>query len=130
MTVLALTLALTILWTYLTALPVAYARLRLPGGYDNHAPRDQQAKLEGWARRAVAAHQNAFEALIVFAATTLVVVGTGRVSPHTPTLCAVFLVARVVFEVCYLADWHVTRSLAWLTGFIACAGLVLGALAP
>ena len=127
MTVLAMTLVLTIVWTHVTALPVVYARLRSPTGYDNHAPRDQQAKLEGWARRAVAAHQNAFESLVVFAGTALVVVLTGRVSPYTPTLCAVFFAARVVFEVCYLADWPTTRSLAWLVGILACTGLVVGA---
>ena len=38
------------------------------GGYDNHLPRAQQAQLEGWGARSVAAHQNGFETFAPFAA--------------------------------------------------------------
>ena len=35
--------------------PLAVAQSQSPGGYDNHNPRDQQAALEGWGKRALAA---------------------------------------------------------------------------
>ncbi|CAN0626933.1 exported protein of unknown function [Burkholderia multivorans] len=37
-------------------------------GYDNHAPREYLAKLEGWRARAAAAQQNGWEALALFVA--------------------------------------------------------------
>ena len=58
--------------TMLTKAPVAVAQLRQPGGYDNRLPRDQQAGLSGWGRRALGAHLNAFEAFPAFAAAVLV----------------------------------------------------------
>ena len=127
MTVIAATLAITVVWTYLTVIPVGYARRKMERGYNNVNPRDQQALLTGWGKRAHAAHLNAFEALIVFAATAAVVIATGKVSPYAPSLCAAFLASRVVFEVCYLANWPRTRSAMWFIGFVACLGLILGA---
>ena len=52
---------------YCTKLPVAVAMQRA-GGYDNRMPRVQQARLEGWGARSVAAHQNGFESFAPFAA--------------------------------------------------------------
>ena len=40
--------------------------MRMPGGYDNHHPRDQQTRLDGKGRRALAAHLNGLEVLPVF----------------------------------------------------------------
>ena len=51
--------------------PVAMA-MKQEGAYDNHLPREQQARLSGWGKRALAAHLNAFEAFPVFAAAVLV----------------------------------------------------------
>ena len=56
---------------YGSKLPVAAAMQRA-GGYDNHLPRSQQARLEGWGARSVAAHQNGFENFAPFAAAVLV----------------------------------------------------------
>ena len=50
---------------YFSKIPVAIAMHR-NGGYDNRHPRQQQAQLTGFGARALAAHQNAFEALIIF----------------------------------------------------------------
>ena len=51
---------------YVARMPVAKA-MKEQGGYDNHLPRQQQAQLTGFGARALAAHQNSFEAFILFA---------------------------------------------------------------
>lgn len=51
---------------YVARIPVATA-MNEQGGYDNHLPRQQQAQLTGFGARAMAAHQNGFEAFILFA---------------------------------------------------------------
>jgi len=35
-------------------------------------------------------------------------------------LAAIFIVARLAYLACYLADWHGARSVAWLLGWLAC----------
>ena len=42
------------------------------GGYNNHNPRDQQADLEGWGKRALSAHLYGFEGFAPFAAAVFV----------------------------------------------------------
>ncbi|MGB2427469.1 MAG: MAPEG family protein [Alteromonas sp.] len=41
------------------------------GGYDNKYPREQQARLTGFGTGTLAAHQNAFESLLIFSIATL-----------------------------------------------------------
>ncbi len=61
--------------------PVALAMKKLGGGniggYDNKLPREQQKSLSGFGARCLAAHQNSFEALIMFTPALLVVMTTG-----------------------------------------------------
>ena len=71
---------------YLVKIPVAVAMNRL-GGYDNNHPRDQQAKLQGFGARALAAHQNAFESLIVFSAAILLAIATDTVNESVQLFC-------------------------------------------
>jgi uncharacterized MAPEG superfamily protein len=103
---------------YLTKLPVAVAMQRA-GGYDNHMPRAQQARLEGWGARSVAAHQNGFEAFAPFAAAVLVAQLGGGPQRIVDLLAVAFVVARVGYVVCYLADWASLRSAVWSLGFLA-----------
>jgi uncharacterized MAPEG superfamily protein len=110
--------------TILTKAPVAAAQYRT-GGYDNRKPRDQQARLEGWGARALAAHLNAFEAFPAFAAAVLVAHVAGADPSHSLILAVVFLFARVLYTFCYIADLHVLRSLIWGIGFAATGGLFL-----
>jgi uncharacterized MAPEG superfamily protein len=103
---------------YLTKLPVAVAMQRA-GGYDNHLPRAQQARLEGWGARSVAAHQNGFEAFAPFAAAVIVAqLGSGP-QQIVDLLAICFVAARVGYVICYLADWASLRSAVWSLGFLA-----------
>ncbi len=95
---------------------------RLPGGYDNHGPREQQALLQGRGRRALAAHQNGLEALLMFGIAVLAALQR-QVSMRVVVLCcAVFLAARLVYVLAYLGDRPSLRSgmfgLAMLTCFV------------
>jgi uncharacterized MAPEG superfamily protein len=112
----------------LTKVPVAMAMARLPGGYDNHHPRAQQARLEGFGARALASHQNMLEAFPIFAAGVLAALVTGNDGQWTTLLALVFIAARIAYSILYLADFHVLRSLSWGAGFGASLGLMLLAL--
>jgi uncharacterized MAPEG superfamily protein len=104
---------------------VAVAQAKQPGGYDNQHPRDQQARLEGWGKRAVAAHMNAFEALAPFAAAVLVaLVGHADLGVVTP-LAIAFLVIRVAYTLIYIGGMGMLRSAVWTLGFLATCALFL-----
>jgi uncharacterized MAPEG superfamily protein len=98
-------------------LPMAVAMQRA-GGYDNRLPRAQQARLDGWGARAVAAHQNGFESFAPFAAAVLVAHLGGGPERLIDLLAISFVVARVAYVVCYLADWASIRSAVWSVGFL------------
>jgi uncharacterized MAPEG superfamily protein len=105
-------------------IPLAMAMAREPGGYDNNTPRDQQAKLTGWGKRAAAAHANGFESFAPFAAGVLATQVTGA-SPHWAAIFAIaYVVARALYPVAYLADIAPARSLIWFVGFVSTIALM------
>jgi uncharacterized MAPEG superfamily protein len=112
------------LMIYLTKLPIAAAMQRA-GGYDNRLPRAQQARLEGWGARAVAAHKNGFESFAPFAAAVLVAHLGGGPAQLIDMLAISFVVARAGYVICYLADWASLRSAVWTVGFLATLALFL-----
>ena len=56
---------------FIAKAPLARAMKQEGGQYDNHHPRAQQARLTGFGARALAAHQNSFEAFPLFAVAVL-----------------------------------------------------------
>ncbi len=97
-----------------------YHKGRQLGKIDNHNPRAQAAQLTGAGARAVAAQQNAWEALAVFTASLAAVFFAG-VEPGRVALPAViFVAARVAHAACYLADLTSARSSAFLVATLAC----------
>jgi uncharacterized MAPEG superfamily protein len=110
---------------YLPKIPLSVAMAKSPGGYDNRQPRDQQATLEGWARRAAAAHANGFESFAPFAAAVFTA-HLARVDPQTSaSLAIVHVAARAIYPVVYIAGIHVVRSTVWFVGFCATVGLFI-----
>lgn len=97
---------------YLAKIPVAIAMSKL-GGYDNNHPRDQQAKLQGFGARALAAHQNAFESLIVFSASILLAIATNTVNESVQLFAILHIGFRVAYHILYLANIGVMRSICW-----------------
>ena len=105
--------------------PVALAMARQRSGYDNKTPRDQQAGLTGWGRRAVAAHLNGFEAFPAFAAAVFVAVLGGADPVWTARLAVAFVVARVLYVPLYIANLDRLRAAIWGVGLVATSGLFL-----
>ena len=101
----------------LTKAPLGLAQSKLPGGYDNRHPRVQQAALEGFGQRALGAHNNAFEAFPPFAVGVLLALWAQAPVVQVQTLCLVWIVARVLHAIFYLADVNKLRSLCWGIAF-------------
>lgn len=94
--------------------PVAFAMKKLGGGniggYDNKHPRTQQQALTGFGARCLAAHQNSFEALIMFAPALILVITSGMANAHTALLISVFSLCRILYLVFYWSDHDKLRS--------------------
>jgi uncharacterized MAPEG superfamily protein len=97
---------------YLAKGPVAYAMNKL-GGYNNHHPRNQQSQLTGFGARALAAHQNAFESLIIFAPAVLIAITTQNTGENIELLAIVHVCSRILYNVLYLTNIDKLRSLVW-----------------
>lgn len=98
---------------FIAKVPVAMAMAKA-GGYDNNHPREQQASLTGFGARALAAHQNAFESLIIFAAAVLLAIVTNTTGEKIQLLAIIHIGARVIYNVLYLMNIGVLRSLSWV----------------
>lgn len=112
MTVLIWCLFAATILPYLAKAPVAIAMNKL-NGYDNNHPRSQQAKLTGFGARALAAHQNAFESLIIFAPAILLAIATNNVTDNISMLAVVHVIARVAYNLLYLFNIGLLRSVVW-----------------
>ncbi len=123
MTTLIICLMIAILLPYLSKVPVAIAMNKL-GGYNNHYPREQQAKLQGFGARASAAHQNSFEALIVFATAVLTAIATNHVTSTIQTLAIIYIVLRLVYHALYLMNLASLRSTVWFIGLGLCLAIL------
>ncbi|ATC96326.1 MAPEG family protein [Pseudoalteromonas tunicata] len=102
---------------YLAKAPVAYA-MQKDGGYDNNHPRAQQARLTGFGARALAAHQNSFESLLIFALAIAVVLATNNIGSTVQTLAVIYIIARVFFCIFYYLNIDKLRSLVWLVSLL------------
>lgn len=102
---------------YMAKIPVAKA-MNEQGGYDNHLPRQQQAQLTGFGARALAAHQNSFEAFLLFAVGVLMAHTTQTTGWLIDTLAIIFVIARIIYLLCYWADLAWQRSLVWFVGLV------------
>lgn len=119
------------LWTLFVAalFPVVCAGIAKagPGRYDNRNPRAWLGGLGGYQARAHAAQQNSWEALAVYTAALVAAIAAGVDHGTITTVAGVFLVARIAYLACYLADLATLRSLVWLAGFGACLTLIVQA---
>ena len=112
MTILIWCLFAATLLPYIAKAPVAIAMNKLEG-YDNNHPRSQQAKLTGFGARALAAHQNAFESLIIFVPAVLLAIATNTITDTVTLLAITHVIARVAYNVLYLLNIGTVRSIVW-----------------
>ncbi|AZL70955.1 MAPEG family protein [Pseudomonas sichuanensis] len=84
---------------------------------DNHDPRAFLDTLSGLPRRAHAAQQNGYEAFPAFAAAVLVADIVGNAEQVTQDVLGVmYITSRLLYIICYLADWAALRSIVWFAG--------------
>ncbi|MDO6426383.1 MAPEG family protein [Thalassotalea sp. 1_MG-2023] len=123
MTILISCLLIALLLPFIAKLPVAIAMHKL-GGYNNKAPRSQQAKLTGFGARALAAHQNAFESVIIFAPAVILAIATNHTGELIQQLAVAHIVARMFYHILYLANISTLRSIIWGIGLLCALSIV------
>jgi len=106
---------------YLPFLVVASGRVKV--GYDLNAPRAMFDKLPPYAQRATWAHQNSFEAFMIFAAAALMAYVTGQNSSLAVGAAIAFVIARLLYSVFYILDIPLARSLMYVIGSACSATL-------
>ena len=110
---------------FLPLLFTAIAKLLRLREFDNARPREFQARLSGVALRAHWAHLNSFEAFPPFAAGVLVAQQMAAAQGRIDALAMMFIVVRLAYGACYLADLATLRSLAWAGGAACTVALFL-----
>jgi uncharacterized MAPEG superfamily protein len=88
-------------------------------GYDNGMPRQWLAQQTGFRARANAAQANLFESLPFFFAAVIIASLANAPQNKVDALAVGFVVARIAYLICYVANWPTTRSIVWLAG-LAC----------
>lgn len=95
---------------------------------DNHDPRAFFNNLSGFAKRANSAQLNGFEVNPAFFAAVIVAHLAGGSQQVTQDVLAVlFVTSRLLYLICYLADWAALRSAVWVTGMGLIAALFITA---
>jgi len=107
--------AIVVFMPLLAKVPLAYLMAK-ESKYDNKHPRAQQNRLTGLGARALAAHQNCFEAICYFAPTVILVLAVDEHNVYTAQLCVAFVISRLFYLAFYWANWHILRSTAWVVG--------------
>lgn len=101
------------------------------GGFtveSNRNAREFFEKATGAAARANAAQLNSFEIFPVFAAAVIIAHLTGNAAQSTINLWAViFVLSRIAYCYCYVADLARLRSMIWGVGLICIIGLFIAA---
>lgn len=80
---------------------------------DNQHPREVLAKSTGLASRANAVQQNSFESLPLFIAAILMAEYMVVPEKFIMTLGWAYIVCRVIYGICYLANLATLRSIIW-----------------
>ena len=94
---------------------------KMAGGFkreDNQNPRDFLAKTTGLAARANAVQQNSFESLPLFIAAVLM--AEYMVIPQVVVMMfgIAYIVLRIIYGICYLANWATLRSIVWMLSLL------------
>jgi uncharacterized MAPEG superfamily protein len=103
----------------IVAVMAAHSQVGLPMLASN---RDNMPALTGWALRAMRAHLNMLESLIVFAVFVLVAQVTARLNATTALGAEIFFWARIAYAIVYLIGIPWIRTLVW---GVSVAGLLV-----
>ena len=87
------------------------------GPKQNHDPRTFLDNLQGFAKRAHSAQLNSFEVTPAFAAAVIIAhVANVAQLVTIDVLAVLFITSRLLYIICYLADWAMLRSVVWFVG--------------
>lgn len=101
---------------------------RSGGGYDNANPRQWAQQLEGFRKRAHAAHQNHYEFFPFFAVAVLIAEWKGGGGTGVDRLALAIILARLLYTASYLTDRPVLRSITWACAWFGTIGMfIMGA---
>ncbi|MFW0757040.1 MAPEG family protein [Pseudomonas sp. H11T01] len=107
---------IAILLPYLCASVAKYSGGKF-GFRENHDPRAFLDNLEGLAKRAHSAQLNSFEVTPAFAAGVIIAhIADNAELVTIDVLAVLFITSRLLYIICYLADWAMLRSLVWFVG--------------
>jgi len=109
-----------ILWIPYTLNTIAVRGLMDAVGY----PADPKP-IAGWAQKMKAAHANAVENLVVFAALVLIANAAGVSNETTVLACTVYLWSRVVHLLAYTFAIPWVRTLSFVAGFGCQVAIIL-----
>ncbi len=84
--------------------------------------REGQPEITGWAGRAIRAHRNMLESLVLFAALVLVGHAAGKLNATTALGAQLFIWARLGYAAVYLVGVPWLRTGVW---FVSVIGLVM-----
>lgn len=84
--------------------------------FDNNNPRQWLAQQTGFRARANAAQANTFESLPFFFVAVAIAAIAQAPQHRIDVLAVMYVLARIAFIACYVADWPTTRSIVWLIG--------------
>jgi uncharacterized MAPEG superfamily protein len=112
---------------FMGLLPIVAAGIAKKGfkDYDNGMPRQWLANQTGFRARANAAQANLFESLPLFFAAVIIATTANAPQSRVDLLAVGFVLARIIFLICYLANWSSARSIVWLAGLI-CVVAIFG----
>jgi uncharacterized MAPEG superfamily protein len=105
---------------YVFAAISRYYQKKQLGTIDNQKPRDQYTQLQGPGARAVAAQQNSWEALAIYSAALLAVVGSGLDVKYLAEAAIIVLIGRLLHGVFYLTNMDKLRTLSFLIAVTPC----------
>ncbi|KZN52285.1 MAPEG family protein [Pseudoalteromonas luteoviolacea] len=124
MAVIIMCVLIAVILPYVAKVPIIIAANKA-GGYDNKQPRAQQGQLSGLGARAVAAHYNCFESLIVFGVAVAVTLSTGATGSAIQSLAIAHIIARCLYCVFYWTDLDLLRSLSWTVGILCPIAMIV-----
>lgn len=102
------------------AFPYLFTILAKTGpGFSNYDPRGYLERVTGWRRRAHHVQQNSFEALSVFGFAVIIAHLAHAPQMTLDKLALTFVVARILYGICYLTNKAALRTLFWAVG-MAC----------
>ena len=87
--------------------------------------REGLPEVKGWGGRAARAHRNMLENLVLFASLVLVAVAAGKTNSMTLLGAQIFLCARIVYVLVYIAGIPWLRTAVWGVSVVGLAMLFL-----